>query len=288
MKLALGTVQFGVAYGIANTSGRISLDCAAQVLKLARRSGIDTLDTAIAYGDSESVLGSSGVSNWKIVSKLPAFPESCACIRAWVDDQVEGSLQRLGIHRIYGLLLHRPSQLLGRQGRELYQAIEQLKTGGLVEKIGISVYGPEELAQLFDLFKFDLVQAPLNILDRNLVESGWASKLKQAGIELHTRSAFLQGLLLMPANERPLAFHRWSNIWTEWDRWLATEDLTPLQACLRYVNSISDVDRLVVGVDATEHLQQILSAMQGELQSLPRFEKLLDQRLINPASWNQL
>jgi aryl-alcohol dehydrogenase-like predicted oxidoreductase len=128
----------------------------------------------------------------------------------------------------------------------------------------------------------------LNILDRGLVDSGWAERLKQAGVEVHTRSAFLQGLLLMPAHIRPARFNPWVEVWDEWDRWLNATGLTPLQGCLRYPNSLRTIDRVVVGVDTVEQLDQILEAASGDLTGLPYFKPLPDDRLINPARWNEL
>lgn len=288
MKLALGTVQFGLSYGVANFTGRVSAQMAASILRRAQLAGIDTLDTAIAYGGSESVLGGLGVQGWKVVSKIPAVPEGCLNVAQWVRRQTQESLRRLGLQCMHGLLLHRPEQLLESIGPDLYAALQSLKTEGWVAKVGVSVRGPAELADLWSKYRFDLIQAPLNILDRSLVDSGWASRLKEAGVEIHTRSAFLQGLLLMPAEKRPSRFNRWDDIWQEWDRWLFATGLTPVQACVRYANALDVVDRVVVGVDAVTHLNEIVGAADGILDSLPLFKPLQDGRLINPTSWNHL
>jgi len=273
---------------VANTAGRVSIDMADAILRSAQLRGMDTLDTAIAYGDSESVLGGLGVQGWKVVSKLPPVPEGCPNVAQWVRTQTQESLQRLGLQRMYGLLLHRPGQLLEGFGSDLYAALQALKAEGLVSKVGMSVYGPAELDDLWSKYHVDLVQAPLSILDRNLVDSGWASRLKDAGVEIHTRSAFLQGLLLMPADKRPDRFKRWSDLWQVWDRWLLATGMTPLQACLGYVTSLDEIDRVVVGVDSVMQLNEILAAANGVLDSLPAFKPLQDDRLINPACWNQL
>jgi hypothetical protein len=288
LKLALGTVQFGLSYGVANSTGQVSGDVAAAVLQLAQQSGIDTLDTAIAYGDSESVLGQLGVKAWKTVTKLPAVPDGCSDVTQWVKAQAQGSLARMGLPSLYGLLLHRPDQLLAGKGAELYAALQSLKYEGLVSKIGVSVYGPQELDALHGQYTFDLVQAPLSILDRNLLDSGWAHRLKDDGVEVHTRSAFLQGLLLMPKENRPAKFAPWADIWTEWEHWLTETGLTPLQACLRFTNTLDCIDRVVVGVDNVAQLDQIIEAAEGALPGLPQFKSLQDDRLINPATWNQL
>jgi aryl-alcohol dehydrogenase-like predicted oxidoreductase len=288
VKLALGTVQFGLNYGVANKVGQVTLEMATSILELAKQSGIDILDTAIDYGESENILGQIYVRPYKVVTKLPPVPDDCSNLSKWVNTQVIGSLNRMGLDKLYGLLLHRPSQLLDNSGADLYSALQSLKDEGLVSKVGISVYGPEELEQLTEHFSFDLVQAPLNILDRRLVESGWAEKLERSGVELHTRSAFLQGLLLMPSNERPIAFQRWKEILMEWDGWLELTGLTPLQACLYYLNSISSVSRIVVGVDTVKHMKEIIHASDGQLNCLPEFSKFKDNRIINPSSWHSL
>lgn len=288
MKLALGTVQFGLNYGVANTAGRVNTEMADAILRKAQLSGMDTLDTAIAYGDSESILGGLGVQGWSVVSKLPAVPEGCPDVVHWVKSQLQESLKRLGLQRMHGLLLHRPRQLLESVGDDLYAALQSLKTEGSVAKVGVSVYGPAELDALWSKYKLDLVQAPLNIVDRSLIDSGWASRLKDSGVEVHTRSVFLQGLLLIPADKRPAQFNRWSDFWEEWDRWLLATGLTPVQACLRYANSLDAIDRVVVGVDTVAQLNEVVAAADGVLDRLPAFKPLQDDRLINPTNWNQL
>lgn len=288
MKLALGTAQFGLDYGVANTEGRVELEIACAVLARARELGIDTLDTAMAYGDSESVIGCQEVQDWKVVTKLPMVPDGCSNVQQWVRDRICESLLRLGVQHVYGLLLHCPRQLLGKTGVDLYTALQALKEDGLVKKIGVSVYGPEELSALWPKFQFDLIQSPLNILDRSLVESGWVAKLKREGVEVHVRSVFLQGLLLMSFDKRPRKFNIWSEEWREWDLWLSEMGLSPLEACVRYVTGVDSVDRIVVGVDSVSHLNQIVDSVGGGLQSLPFLRPLKDRRLINPALWNQI
>ena len=288
MKIALGTVQFGLQYGIANQAGRVQSEEVRNILQEATAHGIDMLDTAISYGDSESVLGKAGVADWKIITKLPALPECCKDVAAWVETQVEASIKRLGVSQLHGVLLHRPLQLLSKEGNRLIRALERLKEAGLAKKIGVSVYGPEELVTLVSEMQLDLVQAPLNILDRRLVESGWACKLRNQGTELHIRSAFLQGLLLMDPVHRPQDFDRWEFIWAEWARWLNETGLTPLQACIGYALSIEEVDKVVVGVDCLEHLQEILSASQFKLSNLPSWPISPDLDLTNPSCWSKL
>ncbi|HHT9112407.1 MAG: aldo/keto reductase [Planctomycetes bacterium] len=158
-RLIIGTVQFGLPYGISNQYGQVSLDEAAAILGHAWAEGVNTLDTAIAYGESEQRLGQIGVGQWRVISKLPAIPANHADVAAWVQESALGALQRLRIPKLHGLLLHRSQQLMGTQGGVLYRALVALKEQGKVEKIGVSIYSPEELDALWPYFQIDIVQS---------------------------------------------------------------------------------------------------------------------------------
>lgn len=285
MKLALGTAQFGLNYGISNSSGKISKENAVDLLCYARGNGVETLDTAIAYGDSEQALGNIGVADWQVITKLPALPEGEANIESWVERQLQGSLSRLGVSKVYGLLLHRPQQLLERSGPALIHALERLKQQGLVEKIGVSIYQPEELDSLVDIMGLDLVQAPLNVFDRRLIDSGWLTRLKDQGAEVHVRSVFMQGLLLMPATVRPEKFMRWQELWAEWDSWLASSKTDPITACLGFVMSEPRVDKVIVGVESAMQLENIIKASAVMSPKVPASISSRDIDLLNPARW---
>lgn len=288
MRLALGTVQFGLNYGVANNAGCVDPSDVSAILVRAKEVGINTLDTAISYGVSESVLGQNNLTDLRVISKIPPIPDNCDDIKKWIRGQLEASLNRLGIASLYGLLLHQPEQLIGSSGDEIYDALMSIKADGLVSKIGISIYKPSELMRLFESYSFDLVQAPLNIIDRGFVDDGYAGWLKNLGVEVHVRSIFLQGLLIMPSNERPNKFNRWSNVWNIWDKWLSDNSMTAVEACLSYVYGLDVVDYLVVGVNSVSQLNELIEATNLKLKKLPFFEPLQDDRLINPTSWSQL
>jgi aryl-alcohol dehydrogenase-like predicted oxidoreductase len=287
-RLALGTAQFGSPYGVANQRGQINLIQGAAILSYALDAGLDTLDTAMAYGNSEERLGQIGVASWKVVTKLPALPEQCPSVPTWVEDAVAVSLRRLQVDSLYGLLLHYPTDLLGSQGYSLYTALQNLKAQGWVKKVGISIYDPEEIAIIYTDFPVDLVQAPFNILDQRLVTSGWLSRLRQDGVEVHSRSLFLQGLLLMNPKTRPAKFGRWRSLWQSWDDWLAENQVTPLQACLGSAWHQPDIDRILVGVDSLRQLQETLGVIAGKLPCWPDHIFTDDLDLINPVRWAAL
>lgn len=288
MKLALGTVQFGLPYGIANQTGQVSRPEARAMLQLASVHGIDTLDTAIAYGESETCLGELGTQGFNVVTKLPAMPEGLADVGGWVRQQAAASMSRLGTQKLYGLLLHRSEQLLGSNGASIYRALQSLKDGGQVQKIGVSIYSPSELEPICKQFHLNLVQAPFNLVDRRLNATGWLQRLKDRGVEIHTRSAFLQGLLLMPSSVIPSKFSAWNNLWTQWHQWLNDRKVSGVQACLAFPLAFPEIDRVVIGADSARQLEELIDAAQ-RTHPIDLPDLGCDaENLINPSCWSKL
>jgi len=283
-RLALGTVQFGADYGVAG-AGRVAPAEVARILSAARERGIDTLDTAADYGESEQVLGEAGVDRWRTVTKLSPLPAGWSDGAGWVREEIFASLRRLRLPSVEGLLLHRPEDLLGDRGAGIYAGLLECRERGLVRKIGLSIYGPETLDAILPRFPVDLVQAPFNVLDRRLRDSGWLDRLASAGIEVHARSVFLQGLLLMPAAHRPPYFHRWEALWRRWSEWLRDNEAGALQACLRFALEPRGIARVVVGVDNLGQLEKVAEGVRQAAPLAPAELATDDLDLIDPSRW---
>ena len=287
MKIALGTVQFGFDYGIANSSGQIQMSEAKKIISYASDNGIKTIDTAIAYGSSEQCLGKIGMNDFQVVTKLPEIPKNCGNLKVWAENQLKGSLLNLKINKLSGLLLHRPDQLFDKDKRNLWEILQKFKAKGYVNKIGFSIYNPDDLTRLCQFYSPDIVQAPYNIFDRRLDESGWLKRLSDENIEIHIRSIFLQGLLLMNLNSRMEKFNEWSNLWIDWEKWLIENDCTPVQASLSFALSDDRISKIVVGVDNLIHLKEIVGAAEAP-GIFPKSFKVNDKRLLNPSEWGML
>ena len=286
MKLALGTAQFGSQYGIANTTGIVSESDAGDILRYAKQAGFDTIDTAMAYGKSQQYIGNAGISGWKITTKLPEVTGVSVDIEEWVRESLNDSLSALGVKNLAGLILHRPIQLLEPDKADLWPILVDLKNSGVVEKIGYSIYSTNELDLLWDRFKPDLVQAPYNIFDQSLVHTGWMEQLSSCGVEIHVRSIFLQGLLLMPFNSIPEEFKRWSKILAAWDEWITKIGVTRLQAATSFALADSRISRVIVGVDSLRQLKEIVSVVPARELYYPEHLCCVDEDLINPSRWN--
>ena len=290
-RLALGTAQLGLPYGVVNTSGFVDYKQAEAILAMASEASIDTVDTAVAYGKSEAILGSIGISDFRIISKLPPLPQFPVAVSDWVVKQVEYSLKRLRAQRISGLLLHMPSDLLSQDGPKLVCGLCRVKELGLVDKVGLSVYEPEQLDKLVHLIPIDIVQVPFNAFDRRFADSGWLNKLTERNIEIHARSIFLQGLLLVPWAKVPTKFARFNHIFKKWYCWLdqKSERTSPVQACLAHVSSYPSISRMVVGIDSLTQLEEIISFANSTVpHRAPPSLSSNTKTLIMPTEWHNL
>jgi aryl-alcohol dehydrogenase-like predicted oxidoreductase len=290
-KLGLGTAQFGLAYGVTNERGRVPESEVGPILADALAAGIDLVDTAAAYGDSEEVLGRalSPQSRVRIVSKLPPVPgdrigdteiEDCRAA-------VVRSLARLRRTSLDALLLHRPDDLRKAGGEKIVRLLSDLKETGTVAKIGISAYDRAQIDLSLERLPLDVVQVPVNLLDQRLLQDGTLDRLKRGNVEIHARSAFLQGVLLADPANLPAYFvphlDRLRAVGTAAER----AGLSRLALCLRFVLAQPAVDRVIVGVTSLAELRQIVDAATIA-ERLPDGLRALAGNasdLINPSRW---
>lgn len=288
-KLGLGSVQWGMNYGVANTHGRPGSGELKRMLAAAKAAGIRTIDTAFAYGAAESVIGelSAETAGFDIITKTAgldpagAFPSVDAVLGAF-----RTSLERLRRPSVYGLLVHNADMLLGPHGRALWAALEQAKAENLAVRIGVSVYDPAQLDAIMRAYRIDLVQLPFNIYDRRFERSGSITAAASAGVEVHVRSAFLQGLLLMDVERLPRHFARIQEHHAKFHAWCGAQAMTPLRAALRFALGHSGADKVVVGAESAPQLEEILDAAGGEtLPEIPAAFEISAPEIVNPSLW---
>jgi aryl-alcohol dehydrogenase-like predicted oxidoreductase len=277
MKIALGTAQWGMEYGISNTKGIPSDQELSEIFNFASQANIDTFDTAGSYGNAEIRLGKFVNSAHKIISKFKAVSEENS-----IEIQLNRSLGNLNQSKLEGLLFHNAQEVLTNDS--IWDEINVLKNHGLVNKIGFSLYNPIELEQLLEKkINPDIVQIPFNILDRRFED--YFSLLKSHGTEIHVRSVFLQGLLINSSKESPKDFEQWDSIWATYRAWLSSINRSPIEACIQHVMSYDLIDKIIVGVTNLNELQEIVEAQSQDLQRAPISLKSNDENLINPLEW---
>lgn len=278
-KLALGTVQFGIDYGINNTTGIVPEKSVYSILKLCALNQIHVIDTAYAYGISEEILGLSDLTKFKVVSKLPPSTKS------EVKSYCEKSLKRLSISTLYGYLLHNFS--IYNTDKGVWEKMVELKAEGKTSKIGFSLYNPEELEQIFnDELSFDIIQIPYNIFDRRF--ESYFPELKSRNIEIHTRSAFLQGLFFKPIEELPKNFDSVKSKLSHLDVIIEDLEISKAQSCLGFALSNRYIDHVVVGIDNLDQLKSNID----EIKNIPSIDfnvfdelSVSEPSIINPALW---
>ena len=279
--LALGTVQFGLDYGINNTKGKVDETTVESILKYACLNKINLLDTALAYGDSEKVIGKvKGSDKFKIVSKLPP------CSNNEVQKYFKQSLENLNVDYLYGYLIHNFNIL--EKDLNIWKALKDLKSEGKIKKIGISLYAPMELKKLWEWgIDLDLIQVPYNIFDRRF--EVYFNRLKQLNVEIHTRSVFLQGLFFKEIQTLPNNFQK---VITKLQRLKSISkkhQLSTSALCLNFVLSNKEINYAVVGVDNLEQLKQNVSEsnklVSKEIQQELTELEVKDEHIINPSNW---
>ena len=284
--IAIGTANFGMQYGVANSRGKLSKNSVAEILGLAKSLGITCLDTANAYGESQKVLGEFGVRDWRVVSKISSVPQNCNDIDSFVCTQIDLILSSLRLSDFETVLVHNSKDLTGELGDEVYEALNAAKSRGQVEKIGVSIYDPSDLESITSRFQLDVVQAPINVFDNRLQDSGWLDRLASMGVEVHARSVFLQGVLLSAIAQNNDFFKPWKTTFEKWNRFAESSGTSALMNCVKHVNSFEKVTFAVVGVDSAQNLSEVFDAFSEQPQRIDEGYFSVDSQLINPACWS--
>lgn len=286
-KLGLGTVQWGCQYGISNQTGKTSLEEVGLILERARVSDVSTIDTAALYGDAESALGAYSLSAFNVITKTPRF--GINSITSHNASQLRttylSSLSKLRLDIAYGLLVHRANDLLAPGGDLLLDELRELRQQGLVRKIGVSVYDRAELDAVLELWSPDIVQLPVNVFDQRLIASGHLKRLKDLDVEVHVRSVFLQGLLLMEPQSIPTFFSPIMGLIGRWHDATREQSMTPAEAALSFIRDLPEVDTVLVGVESVSQFDEILSSFSIERTFIGNGLACDNEKFLNPGLW---
>ena len=287
MSLVIGTAQFGLHYGVSNHSGLTKPLEISRILDIARKSNILSIDTASAYGLAEDRLGTAGVTDFRVISKFPSFHCSPESVFRLLEEHLIRSLSRLRIDHLYCFMLHDPSVIFSDQAEAYLNALTRLKEAGFISKIGISIYDSQSFLDSGYSTAFDLVQVPSNVFDRRLINSNLYQILDHHNIEIHVRSVFLQGLLLMPSTSIPSYLKQYLPLIQQWHSWCREARLQPLTASLSFVRCSAPNAKIVVGIETSTQLLEILQAYNKNPKPIPLHLQSEDLNLIDPSRWNK-
>lgn len=274
-KIVLGTVQFGLQYGV-NSAGRPSEEGVKGILAEATKGGITKLDTSSAYGNSEEILGEciTPDEDYNIVSKYPKGETHVA-------EMFNQSLNRLKVLQLYGYLLHHFE--VYKNNPKVWDEFVALKESGKVQKIGFSLYYPEELEFILDnKSPFDLIQVPFNIFDKKFLP--YMKELHENGVEIHVRSTFLQGLFFKDRNALPEKLQPMRKYLLQLDEYSKKSDLRISEIALNYNLQNPYIDGVLIGVDNVDQLRINLASVKDIPVDIEIEVK--EKELLNPANWN--
>ena len=282
-KLLLGGASFGNQYGVSNKT-QIPESEVHPILSRAFSSGFIGIDTAPNYGNSEKTLGTFDLSSKEVFTKI-SIEALTSGVSAGIAS-VRESLNRLKIPSLAGLTFHSSDAFLSnpKTSKQLVQELLELE---LISTWGVSVYEPEELPKVLEVDTPNYIQAPVNILDRRFLDVGISELLMTAGISLQARSIFLQGLLLMPADQQPAYFTEWYALFESCRRVAHEQEVSMLSLALNFVNEHRAVDKLVVGVNSLDHVGEIYLSLNTPVIQLDpsQISAVSDLRLIDPRRW---
>jgi len=299
--VALGTVQLGLDYGIANQSGMPGQQEAVSLVRNAIEHGVNWIDTARGYGLSEQRVGDALSAGWnsrtRVVTKLDplgVLPEDATvtCIKSTVHESLLASLHALDMKKLDVLLLHRWAHRVSHQG-EIWKWLLNQKAQGLINELGASIYSPEEAIEALSDMDVTHLQIPFNIFDQRWLGDNFQNALaNRPDVRIHVRSVFLQGLLISDAE-----------IWPDWDtaasgRVQQINELVQLlgrqskaDLCMAFVLAQDWVDAIVIGVETNKQLQDNLRLACEKPLTLEECNTVvknlsgIPDRLINPSQW---
>jgi aryl-alcohol dehydrogenase-like predicted oxidoreductase/spore coat polysaccharide biosynthesis protein SpsF (cytidylyltransferase family) len=301
--MTLGTVQLGMEYGAMNRTGKPCRPVALEIIRHAIAHGVTALDTARSYGESEDILGEALGGAWgsraEVITKLDTLAsvsqqESAAHVRAAVDRSLNDSCNALRTNQLAVVLLHRWDHHGAWHGAA-WRHLVQLRDKGKIGRLGASVYEPSEAFAALDDPDIQHLQLPLNVLDSRWKAQGIDREVAaRRDVVVHARSAFLQGILLHPADCWPAS--------REYDAHSCVERLQEIarkagrdsvaDLCLAYVRSQSWITSVVVGCETMSQLRQNLRLFRLPKLTLEQCEELeqsvgvAPDDLLNPSKWN--
>ncbi|WP_243297587.1 aldo/keto reductase [Bacillus litorisediminis] len=300
-KLILGTAQLGSMYGIGNKTGKPTKQQALEIIRFAFARGIKTLDTAPGYGDSESIIGEFLNEQRKIQQNLPAIitkipsvnlssSYSSECIDILIEKSIHTSLNQLNIETIDVCLLHHPKDMISYKG-QVVSSVLRLKNEGVIKKIGVSVYTPEEVKMAVSLGCFDVIQVPINIMDHRLLHSGLLHDLYKSKIDIYARSIYLQGLLFLDPDDLP-PYLQCAKKPLENLRELSSQTgLSVSELSMLFVRDIPEIKKMVIGCETKSQLKRNLQIMtlpkltDDIIKQIHLLFEDMPEKVVNPTQW---
>ncbi|WP_448213106.1 aldo/keto reductase [Colwellia sp. MEBiC06753] len=283
MKLALGSVQFGLNYGISNSAGKVPLPEVCEILSVAEHANIRFIDTASSYGNSEKVVGN--IQNPERFNYLGKISPECKPVGYM--DEVNQSLSNLNIAQFYSVSTHHGNTLLGDDGEQHFQALQTIKNKGLCQKIGTSVYSPSEAVALLEKYPLDIVQLPASIFDQRIFDKNFLAFAESKKCKIHIRSIFLQGAVFLDSLALPQKLQGLTPKLSLLNEYCIKFHTNKLAIAMSPFVNHPLIDAIIIGCTNHNELKENISAYhQAQLLDIDtKAFAIEDDVIINPSKW---
>ena len=287
-KICIGSANFGMEYGLNKKSPLLKKDI-KEIFEFLKKENTIYIDTAANYKNSEIIIGKYSTKKFKIITKIKKIPKGVNDLEKWLKNEIYTSCKKLRVNKIYGLLVHDTQDLKNKKkAKKIYKTFDILKKSKIIEKIGLSIYNPNELDLYLKNYNFEIVQAPLNIFDRRIINSGWLKKINEKGIEFFARSIFLQGLLIKDINKIDKFFSPYKKKFEKFEIWTQKLNISKVEACIRFVNSYREVDKVIVGINNRMHFFENYKFLKKDKLIVPNSLEIKSGKILNPKLWKKV
>ena len=287
-KLILGTVQLGLEYGINNNEGKPSLQKSLNILNTAFDNGIGFLDTAESYGNSQEIIGEFHKQHpKKTFNVITKTTGDNLLNNEEVQKRISENLKVLNVNELYGYMFHNYESF--NKSTHLLKELSLIKCQGKIKYLGISLYKNEELEDVITNYNdFDFIQIPFNLLDNATKRKSILERAKEKGIQIHTRSVFLQGLFFKKNEELPNKISEFSSYLDVINSIKENFKITIQELALQYVLQKKYIDNVLIGVDNPQQLINNIKLSEKQTQ-IPHdlIDKInvKNEGLLNPSNW---
>ena len=278
-KIIVGTASLGLSYGLKKK--RVSYKSSIQYLKKIYDLGFKEIDTSPAYGNSNIIIKNSKkkfVIYTKLTKKILELKIS------QIENFLMKSLKILKVRNFEGILIQNESIMLKEKGKKIFKLLEKFKKKNFIKQIGVSSYNFETLRKILKIYKIDFVQVPFNIFDQRLLDPKNLNYLRKRKVDIHVRSIFLQGLLILGNNKIPNKFKKYQKILDYWNSWLKKNNLSSLDTCLNFVLNTKYIKKIVIGCANYNEFKN-LKFNPSKRMNLSFKYKNLPEGLYNPIKW---
>jgi len=287
-KLILGTVQFGLNYGVNNSIGKMSEDQVFELLENAYDLGIKTLDTAEAYGNAHSVISNFHKQSKKRFNIISKYSSSNFDYPIDLVERIQVHCSNFNVNYLEGYMFHSYNDFKMNINNDP-NVLDKIKNSGLVKKIGVSVYSNDEIEDLLNFKNINLIQLPFNLFDNEYQRKEIIEKVKKRNIEIHTRSVFLQGLFFKDINTLTNCLLPLKHNLSKLSLILKNNNISIESLALNYPLNKTYVDKVLIGVDSLEQLKNNIKATENDFDK-SIYEKIdciqiKNTKLLNPSNW---